>query len=149
MADHLKPPSSLFLEFCSYTPLNVHFCTFFRCSVERERERERERGTSIFLLLFMLLLLFPEREIFCSDQARNGKKKKETWIILSKFIISISVQVNGAFSSEKSWFSFAKTEPKANPQTVHGASLSLHAYEARTHENRCQIELCRVVSCCI
>ncbi|KAJ6838907.1 hypothetical protein M6B38_317630 [Iris pallida] len=83
----------------------------------------------------LLLLLFPEREIFCS--------------FLSKFMCSISVWVNGAFPSEKSWFSFAKTEPKANPQTVHSASRSpsMPAYEARTHENRCQVESCRAVSC--
>ncbi|KAJ6793481.1 hypothetical protein M6B38_400135 [Iris pallida] len=81
----------------------------------------------------MLLLLFPEREIFCS--------------FLSKFMSSISVWANGALPSEKSWFSFAKTEPKANPQTVHSASRSpsMPAYEARTHENRCQVESCRVV----
>ncbi|KAJ6793957.1 hypothetical protein M6B38_233225 [Iris pallida] len=72
----------------------------------------------------LLLLLFPEREIFCS--------------FLSKFMSSISVWANGAF---------AKTEPKANPQTVHSASRSpsMPAYEARTHENRCQVESCRVV----
>ncbi|KAJ6821979.1 hypothetical protein M6B38_130400 [Iris pallida] len=126
MADHLLPPTSLFLEFCFYTAPNVHFCTFIRYSREREVQISHIPPLQSSFFSFMLLLLFPEREIFCS--------------FLSKFMSSISVWANGAF---------AKTERKANPQTVHSASRSpsMPAYEARTHENRCQVESCRAVSC--
>ncbi|KAJ6831353.1 hypothetical protein M6B38_349595 [Iris pallida] len=93
---------------------------------------ERERGTifthtpsSIFLLLF-----------YVTPPALS--RKGNFLFIFVKILSSISVWANGAF---------AKTERKANPQTVHSASRSpsMPAYEAQTHENRCQVESCRVV----